>query len=113
MLTPFGVAVTAENARHLVASLFADGSPAAMSAAAMIAKDVDRDLFAVGLTPAMRDAMLSVLEDPPDGLTESRGVLARDRRDRSTERIRAEPKPGRSVQLSSWRRFHSSSAPSP
>jgi hypothetical protein len=27
MLTLYGVAVTAENARHIVASLFADGSP--------------------------------------------------------------------------------------
>jgi hypothetical protein len=44
MLTLYGVAVTAENARHIVASLIADGSPAAMSAAAMIQKGVDRDL---------------------------------------------------------------------
>jgi hypothetical protein len=30
MLTLYGVAVTAEQARHIIASLFADGSPAAM-----------------------------------------------------------------------------------
>ena len=46
MLTLHGVSVTAENARHIVASLFADGSPAAMSAAATIQKGVDRDLYA-------------------------------------------------------------------
>jgi hypothetical protein len=54
VLTLYGVAVTAENARHIVASLFADGSPAAMSAAAMIQKGVDRDLYAVALEPEER-----------------------------------------------------------
>ena len=39
MLTLHGVTVTAENARHIVASLFADGRPAAMSAAGSAAVD--------------------------------------------------------------------------
>ena len=82
MLTLYGVAVTAENARHIVASLFADGSPAAMSAAAMIHKGVDRDLYAVALEPEERDAILAVLEDPPAGLEDLRGRLARDHRHR-------------------------------
>ena len=82
MLTLYGVSVTAENARHIVASLFADGSPAAMSAAAMIQKGVDRDLYAVALEPEERDAILAVLEDPPAGLEDLRGRLARDHRDR-------------------------------
>ena len=43
-----------------------------MSAAAMIQKGVDRD----------RDAILAVLEDPPEGLARATGVLARDQRDR-------------------------------
>ena len=76
MLALYGVAVAAETARHIIASLFADGSPAAMSAAAAIQKGVDRDLYAVALEPAERDAILAVLE-------ESRGALARDQRDRS------------------------------
>jgi hypothetical protein len=84
MLTLNGVPVTAENARHIIASLFADGSPAAMSAAAMIQKGVDRDLYAIALEPEERDAILAVLEDPPDGLVELLGVLARDHCDRST-----------------------------
>ena len=78
MLTLYGAAVTAENARHIVASLFADGSPAAVSAAAMIQKGVDRDLYAVALEPDERDALLAVLEDPPEGLEDLRGRLARD-----------------------------------
>ena len=61
MLTLFGVSVTAENARHIVASLFADGSPAAMSAAATIQKGVDRDLYAVALEPEERNAILARL----------------------------------------------------
>jgi hypothetical protein len=81
LLTLYGVSVSAENARHIVATLILDGSPDALAAAEMINKGVDRDLYAVALTPAMRDAMLSVLEDPPEGLVELRGVLPRDHRD--------------------------------
>jgi hypothetical protein len=44
----------------------------------MIAKGVDRELYAVAVTPEERDAILSVLEDPPDSLGELRGALARD-----------------------------------
>ncbi len=82
MLILYGVSVTAENARHLVASLFADGSPAAMSAAAMIQKGVERDLYAVGLSREERDAILAVLEEPPESLADLRGALARDQRGR-------------------------------
>ena len=73
-----GRSVTAANAHHLIATLMADGSPAAMSAAAMIQEGVDRDLYAVGLEPEERDAILAVLENPPDGLEELQGALARD-----------------------------------
>jgi hypothetical protein len=53
-----------------------------MSAAAVIQRRVDRDLYAVALEPEERDAILSVLEDPPAALEDLRGVLARDHRDR-------------------------------
>jgi hypothetical protein len=49
-----------------------------LAAAEMISKGVDRELYAVAVTPEERDAILAVLEDPPDGLVELRGVLARD-----------------------------------
>jgi hypothetical protein len=49
-----------------------------MRAAEMIAKGVERELYAVAVTPDERDAMLSVLEDPPVSLAELRGALARD-----------------------------------
>ena len=48
----------------------------------MIQKGVERDLFAVGLKAAERDAILAVLEDPPEALADLRGRLARDQRDR-------------------------------
>jgi hypothetical protein len=83
MLTLFGVPVTPENARHIVASLIADGSSYAMSAAAVIQKGFDHDLYAVALEPEERDVILATLENPPDGLEDLRGALARDRRDHS------------------------------
>jgi hypothetical protein len=42
MLTLYGVSVTAENARRLVASLFADGSADALDAAETIAYAVSK-----------------------------------------------------------------------
>ena len=68
----YGVPVTPENARHLVATLIADGSPHALSAANEIQKGLDRQLYAVGLERVQRDAILAVL-DPPGGLEELRG----------------------------------------
>ncbi len=54
----------------------------ARSAAAEIQMALERQLYAVGLEAVQRNAILSVLENPPDGLAELRGVLARDQRDR-------------------------------
>jgi hypothetical protein len=82
MLRLFGVAVTPENGRHLVTTLVADGSPSAMSAAEKITRGLDRELYATALEPGERDAILSVLESPPEGLEELRGRLARDHRER-------------------------------
>ena len=65
VLTLYGVSVTAENPRHIVPSLFPDGSSAARSAVATIQRGVDRDLYAVALEPAERDAILATLENLP------------------------------------------------
>jgi hypothetical protein len=46
MLLLCGIPVTPEDARHLVATLIADGSPDALSAAEMVGKGIDRDLYA-------------------------------------------------------------------
>ena len=85
MLHLFGVPITTEDARHLVATLIADGGPHAITAAGLIEKGLDRQLYAVGLESQQRDAILAVLKDPPAGLEELRGALARDHRDRSAE----------------------------
>lgn len=82
MLHLVGYPITPEDGRHLVATLIAGGGPDAMSAAAVIGNGVDRDLYAVALGPEERDAILSVLEDPPPGLVEFRGALVTDHRHR-------------------------------
>jgi hypothetical protein len=50
--------------------------------AARITQALDADAHLLGLSPAERDQLLSVLVDPPDSLFQFRGVLARDRRGR-------------------------------
>ena len=61
----FGIPVSDDDARRLIATLLADGTPDALTAAVQITKGVERDLYAVGLTPAERTAVLACLEDPP------------------------------------------------
>jgi len=73
-----GIPVSEADGRALVASLIADGSPDALSAAGRVSLGLERDLYAVALAPAERDAILAQLEDPPDGLAELRGVLMWD-----------------------------------
>jgi hypothetical protein len=83
MIRLFGMPVTLNDAQHLVATLVADGTPHAVSAAAMVQKGVDKDLPTVALGCEERDAILSVLEHPPEGLAALRGVFARDQADRN------------------------------
>lgn len=77
-----GIPATDADARQLVATVVAAGSPAAI-AAGTIRGAVDRGFCAVGLDEETRDTILAVLEDPPDGLVELRGKLARDHARRS------------------------------
>ena len=80
VLRILGIPIGDDDARHLVATLIADGTPDALTAAGQITKGVERDLYAVGLTREERTAVLACLEDPPDGLVELRGVLMREHR---------------------------------
>ncbi len=75
-----GIPVSDPDARGLIATLLADGTPDALTAAAQITKGVERNLYAVGLSREERPALLGCLEDPPDGLVELRGVLMREHR---------------------------------
>jgi hypothetical protein len=78
VLRILGIPVTDDDARSLVAALLVEGTPDAMSAAAMLTKGVERNLYAVGLSPGERAAVLACLEDPSGGLVELRGVLLRE-----------------------------------
>jgi len=80
MLRLLGIPISDDDARYLVATLVVEGTPDALSAAAQLAKGVERNLYAVGLSPGERAAVLACLEDPPDGLVELRRVLMRERR---------------------------------
>ncbi len=79
MLHLYGRPVSDQDARHLVATLMDDARPDAIAAASQIGYAVELDRVMVRLTPAMRDAVLAVLDDPPAGLLDLRGALARDR----------------------------------
>jgi len=78
MLRILGVPISDDDCRQLIATLVVEGTPDAMTAASQISKGVDRDLYAVGLTPGERAAVLACLEDPPEGLAELRGALLRE-----------------------------------
>ena len=79
VLRIFGVAITVDDARSLVASLVGTGRPAALSAAARITSTLERGAGLVALEPQQRDAILHVLEAPSsEGLVELRTRLGED-----------------------------------
>jgi hypothetical protein len=83
MLRLWGVPVLEGDAHRLVATLIADATPAALSAAHAIGHGLDQGSALIALTPEQRDAILAVLENPPPGgLSELRGELTKDRRER-------------------------------
>lgn len=57
MLHLYGVPVPADDARRLVATLIVEGTPAALSAAAMIEKGVERELYAVALNAGRAECL--------------------------------------------------------
>jgi hypothetical protein len=92
MLHVCGAPVSSDDAGWIVARLGADAHADAVTAAHIIETSIDRELSAVALTPAHRDAVLRHLEACPDGLVELRGTLLRDNRDRMmSRRHRSDP----------------------
>jgi len=78
-LRVFGVPLRPGDARGLAAMLIAAGEPDGASAAASIGRTLGRGGGLVGVKDGERAAMLTALtSDPPDGLIQLRGVLARD-----------------------------------
>ena len=57
MLRLLGIPISDRDARHLVATLIAEGTPDALTAAAQISQGVERGLFIVGLSRAERTAV--------------------------------------------------------
>ena len=80
MLHVYGAPVSPDDAGWIVARLHADAHADAVAAAHIIETGIDRELYAVALTPAHRDAILRHLEDCPEGLAELHGTLLRDNR---------------------------------
>jgi hypothetical protein len=90
MLHMYGARVLPDDAGWIVTRLNADAHTDAVAAAHIIETGIARELYAVALTPAHRDAVLRHLEDCPEGLAELHGTLLRDNRDRMS-RHRSNP----------------------
>jgi hypothetical protein len=79
VLRLLGISIDDGDACRLVATVLADGSPHALTAAEQITRGVERDLYAVGLSREERTAVLACLEDDANaGLAELRGLLMRE-----------------------------------
>jgi hypothetical protein len=79
MVMIYGVAVTTNDARALITDLMASKNPVAFAAAVRIRGRLEQDTGGlVALEPAHRDALLTVLDNPRDGLGQLREVLVRD-----------------------------------
>jgi uncharacterized protein (DUF1778 family) len=79
----YGIPIAEEDARTLIDLLLRGDTADGLVAAEAIERGLALEAKLLALTPAMRDAILSVLEDPPEGLAELQGKLDRDQRDRS------------------------------
>ena len=77
-----GVEVSGNNGRTLVDLLLRIGRDADLALAHRIERGYSRQVKKIiALSPAERDLLLGVLDDPPEGdLAQLRGALARDRR---------------------------------
>ncbi len=80
-ITISGLTVSADDAQRLVTTLIVDGTPTAIALADRITTCLQMNVE-LELDASERDAVLAVLEDPPDSLAEFRAALARDHRDR-------------------------------
>lgn len=82
MLRVNGMRVIRDDAHTLVDLLLRVGRAEDLSASAAIEAALTQRAVLVNLSAAGSDAVLAVLEGPPEGLVGLRGALARDHRDR-------------------------------
>ena len=74
----YGTAISAGDARYLLAALGALGTPEAIDAAEMIAMGITGRRNTVPLSPEMQDAVCIALRgEPPDALVELRTKVSR------------------------------------
>jgi hypothetical protein len=73
-----GAVVGSDEMADLIRTLLDDGDADCVAAADKILAGIGEGRLSFDLDQAQRDAVLGVLNDPPDGLLELRGILARD-----------------------------------
>ncbi len=78
-----GIPVSDLDCEALIDLLLQVGRVEDLELAARIDRALDANVYLLGLSPAERDRLLTVLVDPPGSLLAFRGVLARDRRGRA------------------------------
>lgn len=79
-----GIPLTDDDCKALVDLLYRVGRADDLELGSCIDENLERETKLLGLSPAERDTLLGVLDDPPHGvLSELHGVLARDHRERS------------------------------
>ena len=78
-----GIPVSDFDCEALIDLLLQVGRVEDLELAARIDRALDANVYLLGLSPAERDRLLTVLVDPPGSLLAFRGVLARDRRGRA------------------------------
>ena len=81
MLHLCDIPVTDTDVGVLLDLLHRSGRADDLSAARIIENALSRKALSAPLAPEERDAILSVLESPPEGLEELRAALATDQRD--------------------------------
>ena len=78
-----GITISDNDARNPVTTLVADNTPQGLDLANRMTTCLEMNVDVMDLDAQECSTLLAVLEDPPDGLAELRGVLARDHRDQS------------------------------
>jgi hypothetical protein len=79
-----GIPISDDDIVMLIHLLHRVGRADDLALAARLDRAIEPETKILALSHAERDTLLGVLDDPPDGLAELRGVLARDHRDRQT-----------------------------
>ena len=78
----YGIPIRDDDLRRLVVRLVRFGYAKDVDLAARIGWGITSETALLALSTQERDAILRVLDNPPAGLVELRGALARDQRDR-------------------------------